>query len=144
MDENGLKLAALIANGALLMACLIALRLHAVKHRLTRFLQPPPENTPSKTFPYRVQPGALVFGPFWAIANGLPWIALCYLLLLPLKLGFFLNIVLFFAGDKLSWRGGERWQYSRQSFEEENYVFNFLGMCLIIAVVSFLTVEALS
>lgn len=141
MDENVLRLAAIIASSALLIACLIALRLHAIKHQLMQSREPSPEGAPSQTFSYRVQPGALVFGPFWAMANGLPWIALCYLLLLPLKLGFLLNVVLFFTGERLSWRDGNRWQYNRQGFEEENYVLNFLGVCMIIAI-TFLLVLA--
>lgn len=143
MDENGL-IAAIIANSALLIACLIALRLHAIKHHLMQSQEPSPERAPSQTFPYRVQPGALIFGPFWAIANGLPWIALCYLLLIPLNLGFVLNVVLFFTGERLSWRGGNRWQHNRQGFEEENYVLNFLGLCMITAIIFLLVLDTFS
>ncbi|MGB1465635.1 MAG: hypothetical protein ACPG8O_04655 [Alcanivorax nanhaiticus] len=143
MDENGL-IAAIIANSALLIACLIALRLHAIKHHLMQSQEPSQESAPSQTFPYRVQPGALIFGPFWAIANGLPWIALCYLLLIPLNLGFVLNVVLFFTGERLSWRGGNRWQHNRQGFEEENYVLNFLGLCMITAIIFLLVLDTFS
>ena len=126
MDENTLRLAAVIANIPLLLVCLLGLRIHILTLRNYQQQKSRLTNTSSKSFPYRVQPGALVLGPLWAMANGLPWIALCYLILLPLKLGFFLNIVLFFTGQRLSWRDGKRWLHDRKGYEEENYIFNII------------------
>lgn len=134
MDGNTLILAAIIVNSALLCACLIGVRLIVLEHRLYQRFKKTINGSTVTPYPYRVQPGALVFGPFWAMANGLPWIAACYLFLLPLKLGFLLNLILFFAGDKLSWKGGQRWLYNRKKFDEENYIFNFLAICVLCAV----------
>lgn len=77
--------------------------------------------------------GALVFGPYWAVANGLGWIAILYIPLMLIKVGLLLNVILFFAGDKLSWRDGKRWLNDKKGFEEERYLFNFAGICALIA-----------
>lgn len=122
----------LAPNIIILLCCLFALLcLARYQHQYKRARKPLEQ---SATAPKSgVHIGALVFGPYWALANGLGWIAILYIPLMLVKLGLLLNVILFFAGDKLSWRDGKRWLNDKTSFEEERYLFNFAGICAFLA-----------